>query len=151
MTARHIDTDAPTLSDAAPLAAVGTPGGVVTAGPRLWLRIEGLAALAAGAALYLSQGGVALLLVPLLLLVDVSMAGYLAGPRPGAFLYNLAHNWALALAVLGAGALLPSAPLVLAGAVLAGHVGMDRFAGYGLKYPTAFADTHLGRIGRASR
>ncbi len=40
------------------------------------------------------------------------------------------------------------APLVLAGAVLVGHVGMDRLAGYGLKYPTAFRDTHLGRIGK---
>ena len=125
--------------------------GAITGAPRLWLRVEGLAALAAGAALYLSQGGNALLLVPLLLVVDASMLGYLVSPRAGAMTYNLAHNWALGLVVLGAGALLPSAPLVLAGAVLAGHVGMDRFAGYGLKYPTAFADTHLGWIGRGAR
>ncbi|HET8568702.1 MAG TPA: DUF4260 family protein [Candidatus Limnocylindria bacterium] len=25
---------------------------------------------------------------------------------------------------------------------------MDRLFGYGLKYPTSFSDTHLGRIGR---
>jgi hypothetical protein len=25
---------------------------------------------------------------------------------------------------------------------------MDRTSGFGLKYPTAFGDTHLGRIGR---
>jgi hypothetical protein len=26
------------------------------------------------------------------------------------------------------------------------HIGMDGLAGYGLKYPTAFGDTHLGRV-----
>jgi hypothetical protein len=29
------------------------------------------------------------------------------------------------------------------------HIGIDRAMGYGLKYATAFSDTHLGRIGRA--
>ena len=126
-------------------------GGAVTGAPRAWLRIEGIAALAAGSLIYLASGGSLLALVPLLLVVDLSMAGYLAGPRPGAFIYNLAHNWALGLLVLGAGFALPSAPLVLAGAILVGHVGMDRLAGYGLKYPSAFGDTHLGRIGRGGR
>jgi hypothetical protein len=125
------------------------PSGAVDGAPRAWLRLEGLVALIAGAALYLDRGGEAIWLVPLLLAVDVSMAGYLVGPRPGAVLYNLAHNWGLGLAVLGAGVATGTAPLLLAGAVLVAHVGMDRFAGYGLKYPTAFGDTHLGRIGRA--
>lgn len=33
------------------------------------------------------------------------------------------------------------------------HIGMDRALGYGLKYPSGFRETHLGRIGapRASR
>jgi hypothetical protein len=26
------------------------------------------------------------------------------------------------------------------------HIGLDRAVGYGLKYPTAFGDTHLGRV-----
>jgi Domain of unknown function (DUF4260) len=30
-------------------------------------------------------------------------------------------------------------------------VGIDRLAGYGLKHPTGFGDTHLGRIGRIGR
>jgi hypothetical protein len=38
----------------------------------------------------------------------------------------------------------------LAGAILIAHVGMDRALGYGLKFPTSFQDTHLGRIGRRS-
>jgi hypothetical protein len=114
---------------------------------RLWLRLEGLAGLAAGVVLFGQLGGAWLLLVPALLLVDVSMAGYLRGPRAGAFTYNLAHQWATGLAVLGGG-LAAGVPLVsLAGAVLIAHVGMDRVAGYGLKLPTDFRDTHLGRIG----
>ena len=40
-------------------------------------------------------------------------------------------------------------PRALVGAVLVAHVGMDRALGYGLKLPTGFRDTHLGRIGRA--
>jgi hypothetical protein len=34
--------------------------------------------------------------------------------------------------------------------VLLAHVGMDRALGYGLKLPTDFRDTHLGRIGRSA-
>jgi len=37
---------------------------------------------------------------------------------------------------------------VLAGAVFTTHVGLDRTLGYGLKLPSDFRDTHLGRIGR---
>jgi len=132
-------------------AEPATPTGAVTGTPRAWLRLEGLAGLAAGVAVYLASGGSLLWLVPLLLAADISMAGYLAGPRVGAIGYNLAHNWAVGVGLLGAGAALAAPALVLAGAVLVGHVGMDRLAGYGLKYPTAFSDTHLGRIGRGGR
>ncbi len=120
----------------------------VTGTPRVWLRAEGVAALVAGAALYLHLGGPLLWLVPLLFAVDVSMVGYLGGPRPGALVYNLAHNWVAGLAVLALAWWLGSAPLALGGAILVAHTGLDRTLGYGLKYPTAFADTHLGRLGR---
>jgi hypothetical protein len=122
--------------------------GAVVGWPRIWLRLEGFAALLAGAALYLRSDGDPIWLVPLVLAVDVSMVGYLAGPGPGSITYNLAHNWAVALLVIGAGVFLAVPALVLAGAVLVAHVGFDRLAGYGLKYPTGFSDTHLGRIGR---
>jgi hypothetical protein len=121
----------------------------VTGAPRAWLRVEGTAALAAGVGLYLHLGGQVLWLVPLLLAVDVSMVGYLVGSRPGALVYNVAHNWAAGIALLGLAWWLGSSTMALAGAILVAHTGMDRAAGYGLKYPTAFADTHLGRIGRA--
>lgn len=112
----------------------------------LWLRAEGLAAFVAGLAMYVAVGGDWLLLVPLILVPDLSMIGYLRGPTVGAFTYNLVHNWAVGILVLGLGAWLAVVPLVLAGAVLIAHVGMDRAAGYGLKSATSFKDTHLGRI-----
>lgn len=112
---------------------------------RLWLHVEGAAALVAGAAFYHSVGGDWLWLVPLLFVPDVSIAGYLAGPAIGAFAYNLVHNWAVGLAVAGLGVWAGSSGLEIAGAVLVAHVGMDRLFGYGLKHPGAFKDTHLQR------
>ena len=128
----HIDGPVPTLDGQA----------------RVWLRLEGLAALVAGVVIYTRLGADLIWLVPALLAVDLSAAGYLRGPRAGALTYNLFHNWATGLAVLGTG-LAASIPLVaMAGAVLVAHVGMDRTAGYGLKLTTSFQDTHLGRIGK---
>ena len=115
---------------------------------RGWLRAEAAAAFIAGLALYGWLGGPWLAVVPLLLVPDLSMVGYLRGPRFGAVTYNLVHNWVLGLAVLGLSLALDAAPVAIAGAVLIAHVGMDRALGYGLKLPTAFQDTHLGRIGR---
>jgi hypothetical protein len=113
---------------------------------RLWLRGEGLAAFAGGTILYLASGGNAWLFLPLLLFPDVGIAGYALGPRVGAFTYNLVHNWAIGIAVLGLGFALSTTALILAGAILIAHVGMDRTAGYGLKYPAAFKPTHLQRV-----
>jgi hypothetical protein len=115
---------------------------------RMWLRLEGLAAFAAALVLFGASGGNWLLLVPLLLLPDVSAIGYLAGPRMGAITYNLLHTWAPGFVALGLGFWLASPTIQLAASILIAHVGMDRALGYGLKMPTAFQDTHLGRIGR---
>ena len=115
---------------------------------RVWLRAEAAAAFVAGLALYGWLGGPWLAIVPLLLVPDVSMVGYLRDPRLGAVTYNLVHNWVLGLGVLGVGLASGATPVAVAGAVLIAHVGMDRAMGYGLKLTSSFADTHLGRIGR---
>jgi hypothetical protein len=115
---------------------------------RGWLRLEGAAAFIAGLALYGWLGGSWLLVLPFLLLPDLSAVGYLRGPRLGAFTYNIVHNWALGLAVLGLAVATDRVPLAIAGAILVAHVGMDRAVGYGLKLSTSFQDTHLGRMGR---
>ena len=116
---------------------------------RTWLRLEGVAAFIAGLAVFGFAGGPWPLAIPLLLIPDVSMIGYVRGPRLGALTYNLVHNWAIGLAVLGIGAWAGNAGVILAGAILVAHVGMDRAMGYGLKLPTSFQETHLGRIGKA--
>lgn len=115
---------------------------------RRWLRAEGLAALALGWVIWQSQGGELLWFVPVLLAPDVSMLGYLGGSHLGAIAYNVAHNWFVGGLVLGLGWWLAVPVVTMAGAILVAHTGIDRVMGYGLKYPTAFQDTHLGRIGR---
>ncbi len=91
--------------------------GAVTGMPRMWLRVEGATVLAAGAGLYLHLGGAPIALVPLLLAVDVSMVGYLVGPRPGALIYNVVHNWATGVAVLALAWWLGSPAIALVGAI----------------------------------
>jgi hypothetical protein len=115
---------------------------------QLILRAEQVALFAAGVIAYLALGGNALLLLPLLLAIDLSMVGYLAGPRLGAITYNAGHNLVLALLALGIGFWTGTPWLQHLAAVWVAHIGMDRSLGYGLKLPTDFRDTHLGRIGR---
>jgi hypothetical protein len=112
------------------------------------LRLEGAAALVGGILLYQQTGADWILFIVLLLLPDVSILGYARGPAIGAVIYNLVHTWALAGALLGVGFLLQVPIAFGAGAALLAHIGGDRLLGYGLKYPTSFQDTHLGRIGR---
>jgi len=113
------------------------------------LRAEQAAIAVAGIVIWITNGGPPLLLIPAWLLIDVSMIGYLGGPRLGSITYNAAHNLVLALALLGLGWWTDTGWLVLAGAVFLTHIGVDRALGYGLKLPTDFRDTHLGRIGRS--
>jgi uncharacterized protein DUF4260 len=131
------------------LATVPTNGGAIDGAVRAWLRLEGIAALLLAIGLFAQQGGSWLVFAALFFAPDISFAGYLAGPRVGAAIYNVAHSYVgpliLAATLLSLGTGLT---LVL---VWTAHVGFDRALGYGLKYPTAFGDTHLGRIGRAPR
>ena len=123
--------------------------GIDPAWTRPWLRAEGVATFVAGLAGFLYLGlpwwGFALLLI----VPDVSMVGYLRGPRLGAIVYNVAHDLATGAAIAGVGLAIGSVPVAAAGAILVAHSGMDRMMGYGLKLPSSFKDTHLGRIGRS--
>ena len=79
---------------------------------------------------------------------DLSMVGYLANPRAGAWTYNLIHHKGLAVALYVLGYIISVPWLMFTGTILLGHSSLDRVFGYGLKYPDAFQNTHLGRIGR---
>jgi hypothetical protein len=69
--------------------------------PRQFLRVEGLAALAAALGVFLGLEGPLWLLAVLALAPDLSMLGYLGGPRAGSLAYNLAHTYTLPLALAG--------------------------------------------------
>ncbi|MEX0673181.1 MAG: DUF4260 domain-containing protein [Gaiellaceae bacterium] len=110
------------------------------------LRAEGLAVFVAALALYFDSGYGWLLLVVLALAPDLSMAGYLAGPRAGAIAYDVAHTYVLPVALALAGVLAGIGLAVQLALIWLAHVGADRLLGYGLKYPTGFGDTHLQRV-----
>jgi len=82
-----------------------------------------------------------------LLAPDLSIAGYAAGPKVGAAIYNLAHTYAFPIALAAACLLTGDAGLPVQVALIwAAHIGIDRVLGLGLKYPTGFKHTHLNRV-----
>jgi len=123
--------------------------GAVEGMPRLLLRIEGAALALAALYAYHRIGASWWLFAALILVPDVSFAGYLVNTRIGAMAYNAMHV-TLGPLILGAlGVLLPSFDLIAVALIWAVHVGVDRAFGYGLKYGANFGLTHLGRIGGA--
>jgi hypothetical protein len=119
--------------------------------PRLILRAEGAALFAAALYAYWLTGASWWLFLVLFLAPDLAFAAYLLGPRAGAVAYNVLHSTVGPLA-LAAAALLLAQPLALSIALIwLAHAGFDRLLGYGLKYPSAFGDTHLGRVGKSAQ
>lgn len=106
------------------------------------LRGEGLALLLTSVTAYLALGGQWEYLL-LGFLADATFMGYLLGPRVGAALYNVAHSTLIPLGLIAAGWFGEQPLFALAGLVMLAHIGFDRAAGYGLKYPDAFKHTHL--------
>lgn len=120
---------------------------------RSWLRFEALAVLLGAVLFYryfhLPWGWFLLLF----LAPDLALLAYLAGSKPGAWIYNLAHSYPLALGFIFAGLLLAQRVPLSLGLIWWAHIGFDRALGYGLKSPDGFRLTHLGNIapGRPSR
>lgn len=112
-------------------------------------RLEGLAWLATAAIAYDASTWSWWWFALLLLAPDLSMLGYLAGPRLGAIGYNLGHTVVGPLAMIAAWFAGAPSGFLAGGSIWLAHIGMDRALGYGFKSPTGFHDTHLGRIGKA--
>lgn len=113
--------------------------------PRIILRLEGLVLLAMASMGFAWTGESWLLFGLLFLVPDISMLGYLAGPRIGATVYNIGHTTIAAVVMAVCGYLLGSTMALGVSLVWLAHIGFDRAVGYGLKYPDAFKHTHLGR------
>jgi Domain of unknown function (DUF4260) len=115
---------------------------------RRWLRFEGAAIVAASLVFYRYEHASWVLFAVLFLAPDLAMLGYLAGSRVGAAAYNFVHNYVLPLVLLMA-VVLTGRPTAAAYALIwTAHIGFDRMLGYGLKYPSSFGETHLGRLGK---
>ncbi|WMT71825.1 DUF4260 domain-containing protein [Bradyrhizobium sp. Ash2021] len=129
--------------------AISEPTGSASGGVRTLLRLEGLALFLGMTLLYGVWDGSWWVYAILFLAPDLSFAGYLAGPKAGAVIYNTAHSYMAPMTLMTTGFAL-SSPLVLSIAMIwLAHIGFDRALGYGLKYYAGFGFTHLGRIGNA--
>ncbi|MGA2539667.1 MAG: DUF4260 domain-containing protein [Terracidiphilus sp.] len=122
--------------------------GSPTAGSHVqaFLRLEGLAGVVLSAVLYARSGASWWLFAALWLTPDLSMLGYLGGPKLGARIYNAVHSY-VTPATLAISALLLGSPALLPYALIwINHIAVDRTLGYGLKYPAGFQWTHLGKL-----
>ncbi|MBN2908988.1 DUF4260 family protein [Polycladomyces sp. WAk] len=61
-------------------------------------------------------------------------------------MYNAGHTYLLPLAIFALGHIsaFPSW-IIPVSLIWIAHIGMDRFFGFGLKYPEKFSNTHLHR------
>ena len=111
--------------------------------PRTMLRFEGIALFGVATAAYVALGAPVWVFVVLALAPDISMLGYLAGPRVGSRLYNGFYTYLVPIALGATGFWMGIAPITWVALVWIAHIGMDRAVGYGLKCPTGFKHTHL--------
>jgi hypothetical protein len=114
--------------------------------PRILLHLEGLAIALFAVAAYAHLVGDWLAFLVLILAPDLGMLGYLVNTRLGSWTYDALHFLALPLALIALGWAAGWLAGVALGLIWVAHIGGDRFVGYGLKYPTAFKDTHLARV-----
>lgn len=111
------------------------------------LKLEELALMVLGIFMFGLLGYQWWLLPVLILTPDVSMVGYLFGPKVGAICYNIAHHRGVAILLYFVGIYFMLPIVQLIGTILFIHTAMDRIFGFGLKYEKGFTFTHLGEIG----
>lgn len=114
--------------------------------PGFLLRAESAVFTAGLLLLYSRVGGSWGLFFAAILVPDLSFIAYRAGSRVGAAVYNLVHTNVPPLVLLGYGLIGNHALPAHLGVIWLTHISIDRLLGFGLKYPTAFQDTHLARV-----
>lgn len=124
--------------------------GKVSGIPRLILRAEAMLVFFVALTAYREVDGSWGTLALVFLVPDLSMLGYLINPRVGSISYNLGHSYGLALFLGLAGYFGSHLMLLQLSLIWSAHIGFDRMLGYGLKYGSAFRETHLGRLGKVT-
>lgn len=81
-----------------------------------------------------------------ILLPDISMVGYLKNPKLGAAIYNLGHNYFSPIVLFGLSVFFDFGFTSTLSIVWMIHIALDRMLGFGLKLPTGFKNTHLGKL-----
>jgi hypothetical protein len=114
----------------------------VQGAPRAILRFEALLELVLAVAIFAQVSGQWSVFAAAFLAPDIAFVFYACGKRAGALAYNITHSYAgpMLLGGLSFGFLPAGLPFAL---IWAAHIAFDRALGYGLKYRTGFADTHL--------
>ncbi len=110
------------------------------------LKIEGLMVLALSTYFYFSMQFSWILFVILLFAPDLSALGYLKNNKVGSIVYNLFHTYSIPVVIIIFSVLVSNHVSLMVSLIWVAHIGMDRFFGFGLKYPTMFQDTHFDRI-----
>ena len=128
-----------------------TPDGGYALGTiRQTLRLEGLMVLVISATSYWQLDGSWRWFFGLLLWPDLAFIAYIKSTRVGAQIYNMLHSYTGPLAIGLTGSLVDQQAFIQFALIWTAHIGMDRFVGYGLKYPEQPDVTHLGPKGKSA-
>ena len=114
--------------------------------PGILLRVEGMAVLILAMFAYGRLEVSWLVFLILFLWPDLAIVVYAVNKDWGTAVYNLLHTYTLPIILLIAAVLLSSTFAIQFAIIWFAHIGMDRLFGYGLKYTSAFKDTHLTRL-----
>ena len=106
---------------------------MVAGQPRTWLRLEGLAVLAASVLFYRWQLGSWTTFALWFFAADLSLAAYLAGPATGARLYNLTHNYVGPIFLATYSLSIGRADMVAYALIWMAHIGFDRMLGLSIR------------------
>ncbi len=125
--------------------------GYAVGGVRQALRVEGLAVVVASLTAFWQLDGNWWWFFGLLLWPDLAFFAYIRNPNFGARVYNIFHSYSGPLLLGLIGIWTSQSAIVLFAIIWMSHIGVDRLAGYGLKYPSSPDVTHLGTKGAAKK
>lgn len=116
--------------------------------PNILLHLEGLELFLFSLFIFHWFHGNWWLFLALVMVPDIGMLGYLVNRKVGSMMYDIFHTATLPVVTMLALyffhiSLLSAVPFL---APWVAHIGIDRFFGFGLKYPTHIKDTHLQRV-----